>query len=78
MWCVQEFRVNTNLGESPLHPLFVLLTEIADTEFQWRKMSAGTSQCQNIWNMFYVWFSFCLTLTARIVTEVHSSCLIFA
>lgn len=38
MWCVQEFRVNTNLGESPLHPLFVvLLTEIADTEFQWPK-----------------------------------------
>lgn len=37
MWCVQEFRVNTNLGESPLHPLFVLLTETADAEFQWPK-----------------------------------------
>lgn len=47
MWCVQEFRVNTNLGESPLHPLFVLLTEIAD-RVPVAKMSAGTSRCQNI------------------------------
>lgn len=48
MWCVQEFRVNTNLGESPLHPLFVvLLTEIAD-RVPVAKMPAGTSQCQNI------------------------------
>lgn len=64
MWCVQEFRVNTNLGESPLHPLFVLLTEIAD------RVPVAQNVCRNFPVSEHLKHVLCLVL---ILFDPHSS-----